>query len=319
MAINTLEYAKIFMASLDKQLIETATSGWMEANAGQVKYSGGNEVKIPKISMNGLGDYDRDTGFVQGSVTYSYETMKMTQDRGRTFQLDAMDVDDTNFVVAAGNVMGEFQRTQVIPEIDAYRYSAIAARAITASKKTEYTAAADTIISTLLNDIAKIMDIAGATTEVIVTMATPVCTLLSQAKEAAKWVDIGNFSQGGLNFKVRSIDGNPIIAVPSARMKTAYTFQDGSTSGQEAGGIVAASSAQDINWIISTRRAPIAVSKTDVTRIFDPMTNQKANAWKIDYRKYHDLWVPDNALDGIWVNVKPASVTPDGDQSEGSK
>lgn len=55
MAINTLEYAKIFMASLDKQLIETATSGWMEANAGQVKYSGGNEVKIPKISMNGLG------------------------------------------------------------------------------------------------------------------------------------------------------------------------------------------------------------------------------------------------------------------------
>ena len=53
------------------------------------------------------------------------------------------------------------------------------------------------------------------------------------------------------------------------------------------------------------RNVPIAISKTDVTRVFDPMTNQKANAWKIDYRKYHDLWILDNAMSGLWVNVKP--------------
>ena len=35
---------------MDKQMLEGATSGWMEANAGQVKYSGGSEVKIPKMS-----------------------------------------------------------------------------------------------------------------------------------------------------------------------------------------------------------------------------------------------------------------------------
>lgn len=306
MAINTLEYAKIFMTALDKQMIEGATSGWMEANAGQVKYTGGNEVKIPKISMNGLGDYDRDTGFVQGSVTLSYETKTLTQDRGRTFQLDAMDVDETNFVATAGTVMGEFQRTQVIPEIDAYRYSAIASQAITKSKKTEYTPVVSTIITTLLNDITSIKDICGSGTQVVITMATPIHTLLSTSTEAAKWVDTGNFAQGNLNFQVKTIDGNPIIQVPSARMKTAYTFNDGTTSGQEAGGFAAAATAQDINWIITVRNAPIAISKTDVTRIFDPMTNQKANAWKIDYRKYHDLWIPDNAMDGVWVNVKPS-------------
>ena len=60
MAINTLEYAKIFSQTLDRQMLAEATSGWMEANAGQVKYSGGNEVKIPMISTSGLGDYDRD-------------------------------------------------------------------------------------------------------------------------------------------------------------------------------------------------------------------------------------------------------------------
>lgn len=46
----------------------------MDANAGQVKYTGGDEVKIPKISLVGLGNYDRDKGFKQGSVTLSYET-----------------------------------------------------------------------------------------------------------------------------------------------------------------------------------------------------------------------------------------------------
>jgi len=45
-----LEYAKIFQKELDQQIIEGATSGWMEDNAGQVKYTGGNEVKIPTIS-----------------------------------------------------------------------------------------------------------------------------------------------------------------------------------------------------------------------------------------------------------------------------
>ena len=58
----------------------------------------------------------------------------------------------------------------------------------------------------------------------------------------------------------------------------------------------------------------IGVSKTDVTRIFDPLTNQKANAWKIDYRKYHDLWIPDNAVEGIWVNIDGQVTTSTGDK-----
>lgn len=136
MPINTLAMATIFQQALDKQMIEGATSGWMEDNAGQVKYSGGNEVKIPMISMDGLGNYDRDAGYVQGGVSLAYGTYQMTQDRGRKFKLDAMDVDESNFVATAGNVMGEFQRTKVIPEVDAYRYSKLATLAIGAGNTT---------------------------------------------------------------------------------------------------------------------------------------------------------------------------------------
>ena len=95
----------------------------------------GREVKIPKMEMSGLGNYDRDSGFATGNVTVNYETKKMTQDRGRAFQVDAMDVDETNFAAVAGNVMGEFQRTKVIPEIDAYRYSKIVELATEKAKR----------------------------------------------------------------------------------------------------------------------------------------------------------------------------------------
>lgn len=67
----------------------------------------------------------RDEGYVQGAVTLEYETKRMTQDRGRKFQLDSMDVNETNFVATAAAVMGEFQRMYVVPEIDAYRMRAM--------------------------------------------------------------------------------------------------------------------------------------------------------------------------------------------------
>ena len=305
MPINTLEYAKIFQTTLDKQVVAEATSGWMEANAGQVKYNGGNEIKVPKVSLQGLGDYDRDNGFAQGSVSYVYQTLTMGQDRGRTFQLDAMDVDETNFISAAGTVMGEFQRTKVVPEIDAYRYSKIATGAISKNKATGgYTPSTSDILTKLKSDIEKVLDIAGDGAQLVITMAIPTATILESSSEISKKLDVTDFTSGAFNTKVKSIDGNPIIKVPSGRMKTAYTFYDGATSGQEAGGFVAASGAKDINWIICARRVPIAISKTDVIRIFSPMENQKANAWKIDYRKYHELFIMDNAWDLVWVNIK---------------
>ena len=297
MAINTLEYAKIFQSQLDRQIVEGATSGWMEDNAGQVKYSGGNEVKIPTISTQGLGDYDRDNGFVRGAVTLSYETYKMTQDRGRTFSLDAMDVDESNFIANAGNVMGVFQTEHVIPEIDSYRYSKIFALAKAGGKVTEgYTSAKATIVEKLKADIQGIRNTVSLNVDLVIIMSPITAGILSDALENSRRIDIGNFKQGEIDLTIKKFDGLPIIEVPSARLKTLYKKQDGKTVGQEAGGLVADTNAKDINWIITSKNVPIAVSKTDLTRIFNPMENQQANAWKIDYRKYHDIWIPKQRL-----------------------
>ncbi|HJA40810.1 MAG TPA: hypothetical protein H9667_04700 [Firmicutes bacterium] len=304
---NALSYASIFQPELDKQIIQEATSGWMELNNKMVKYNGGNEVKIPSIAMDGLADYDRENGYTPGSVTLKWETQTMTQDRDRTFQLDAMDVDETNFVASAGNVMGEFQRTWVVPEVDAYRYSKIAKEAIAASKASGgYTPAESSILSKLLYDIAAVQDIVGEGTPLVVTLPITIAAILNSSEKIQKRIDVVDFARGEISTKVRAIDGIPLIPVSSKLLKTSFDFNDGKTTGQEKGGFTAAADAKTVNWIITARNAPIAVSKTDTVRVFDPMTNQKANAWKIDYRKYHDLWIPKNRLDGIFVNVKEA-------------
>lgn len=304
MAINTLEYAQIFQQSLDKQMLVGATSGWMETNATQVIYNGGNKVRMPKITIGGLAKYDRDSGFNQGAVTLEYSDYTLTQDRGRTFHIDAMDVDESNFVVSAGNVMGEFQRTQVIPEVDAYRYSKIAALAKSATHETAaFTPTKDNILETLDADIMKVQDIIGDDESLVIIMSRIVRTTLDNAKDITKYLDTASFKAGQIDTKVKTYNEIPILPVPSARMKTAYVFNDGKTAGQEKGGFKADAAAKGINWIIMASRAPIAVSKTDTVRIFDPATNQKAHAWKLDYRKFHDLWIPSNKLAGVWVNT----------------
>lgn len=300
MAINTLEYAKIFQTELDKKMLETATSAWMESNAGQVKYNGGDEVRIPTISLVGLGDYDRDNGYKQGAVTLGYETRKMTMDRGRAFMLDAMDVDETNFVVAAGMVMGEFQRIEVVPEVDAYRYSAIY-KAAGADHQTTYTAAAASIMDSLDADITAIQDEIGDTEPLVVIISRKVHAILNAAKNVDRYINVAEFQNGAVSTKVKTFNDIPLLDVPSARFKSAYTFDAGAT--KDAGGFAAADGAVDMNWIVIARRAPIAVSKQDKVRIFTPDTYQNANAWKLDYRKYHDLWITDNALDAVRVNA----------------
>lgn len=298
---NTLEYSKIFQPVLDKQIAQESTTGWMEVNANQVKYNGGDEVKLPTILMDGLGDYDRGKGFVEGAVTVKWATYALTQDRGREFQLDSMDVDETNFVATAGSVMGEFQRTQVVPEIDAYRYSKIATLAKDAKNSRDLVVTSTNILDELLQDLTVLEDKIGAQ-QVIITLSPITAGLLKKA--AKDLITAQTFAQAGLNLNLSAFNENPLKTVTSKLLKSKYIFKDGSTSGQETGGFTPDASAQDINWLLSTSDAPIAVSKTDKVRVFDPATNQKADAWKMDYRKYHDLWIPENKLDKVYANLK---------------
>lgn len=304
MSLNTIELAAIFQQELDNKMIEGLTSGWMEINQNLVKYDGGSEIKIADIVMDGLGDYDREGGFPKGGVNLKFSTHKMTMDRGRTFSIDSMDVNESNFILTAGQVLKMFQQEKVIPEVDAYRYSKIAALAIEKGRVSYgYTPQAETIFQKLTDDIAMVQDKIGTSIPLTVTLSVITANMLYNNDKISKSINTTDFAKGSITTKVTTLNGVPIIPVPTERLKTSYRFFNGSGE-EKKGGFEVGAAAKTINWIISANNAPIAVSKQDKMRIFDPESNINADAYKMDYRRYHDLWIPDNKLDGIYVNIR---------------
>ena len=304
MAINIIQFAEILMKTLDQAAVQQMTTGWMDANSGQVKYTGGNEVKIPTIATQGLGNYDRSgTGFAAGSVNLAYNTYTMTQDRGRKFGLDRHDVDESNFIATATQVMGTFQQENVIPEIDAYRISKLANTAITLGTMVEdgYTATAGDIVAKIKKGIKDIRK-QGYNGSLICHISFDALMELELAM--AGKLTSNTFAAGGFNTTCPSIDGVPLIATPDNRMYTAITLYDGRTAGQEVGGYVKGATAKDINFMIMPTTVPIAVTKQDNMRIFTPDVNQAADEWSMDYRRYHDLWVLNNKKSSIYLNTK---------------
>ena len=129
--------------------------------------------------------------------------------------------------------------------------------------------------------------------DIVIAMSRPVYEKIVLSGESK--LKSFQFRQGSLELFVKSINGIPIIPVPSKRMQTEYVF--------DANGFFPAVRAEPINWIICPKSAPIAISKTGSVKITPPGDNQFADAWDIDYRKYHDLLIPDNTKALIAVSV----------------
>lgn len=292
---NVLSYAEIFQAGLDQQFMEISTTAWMEANASQVRYNGGNKVQIPKISVEGLGTYSRSSGFPDGAATLTWEERTLTQDRGKEFNLDSQDYDETNFVAGAGTILGEFQRTKVVPEVDAYRYSTIFSLCNQQLKTGAYTPVVATVYSQLKGDIAAMQDVIGENEPLVIAISHAAALILDKSTEIEKHIRVDEFTNGALKTKTKYLDDIPMFRIPSARFKSAFTFS-------ATNGFAAAATAMNLNWVIAARSAVIAIVKTDKVRVFAPDANQSMDAWKIQYRKYHDLWIKDNAFDAVYVS-----------------
>jgi len=314
MGINLIEYAEIWTTALDQQAVQVATSGWMEANSTQVQYIGGKKFRVPTIYTTGLGDYGRGTGtsnpgrYAKGATEIKYLDYELEIDRSSSFLWDRHDIDESGFVLTAPNVLGEFQRRHVIPEIDSFRYSRIAQRVMSqgASAYAVETLTPDNILERFLTSIREAQDVHGQpVTSMVAIMSFLTWNMLEMATGVAHMgIDPVTFTQGGLNFEVNSINGVPIIPVVSDRLKSAYIlYEEPSALDTRGSGYEPAPGAQDINWIITPRNLPIAISKTDNLKIWTPESNILGDDWLLQYRKYHDLWIMENQLNQIILSM----------------
>ena len=77
-----------------------------------------------------------------------------------------------------------------------------------------YVPAEDTILQKLYYDIATVQEIVGDNTPLVITISRMVAAILSMSDKLSKKLDVTDFKQGDVSFKVRSLDGqHPLISV----------------------------------------------------------------------------------------------------------
>lgn len=303
MALNSIAYASKYAAELDKMIVQKAVTGFFADNIMKAQFVGAHTVLIPDIDFVGLGDYDRDSGFPQGKTAITNTSYTLSKDRGRELQIDRMDMDESGIANLAGQVLQEYVRTEVVPEMDAYNLSKLAGVATTKSHTVTY--AASTVLTQLITLINNIQAQTGFTEELVAFLDPSAYAALMTASEISKQIIVSDFKQGDINLKVKKLNDVALIPVAADRMKTAYTFNAGATA--TTGGFSAASNAQTIHMLVMPKNGASLVKKTEKLRIFTPDQNQDADAYLFQYRLYYDIFVKKSGLDHIYAALSAAS------------
>lgn len=287
---NSIAKFKKYIDRLDAVYKNASLTADLDGDATLVRDgANANEIIIPKMSMDGLADYSRNGGYVSGDVTLTNETVAFNYDRGRKFGVDAMDNEETAGV-AFGRLSSEFIRTKVVPEVDAFRfatYSGISG----IGKATAGTLSTGADVIGALRTATSAMDEAEVPMENRILYITPTLYGLVQDLDTSKSKEVlDRFSK--------------IVLVPQTRFYTAIDLNDGTTSGEEAGGYAKASGGKDINFMVVEKSAVLQYPKHIVNKVISPEANQESDKWLFFYREYGLADVYDNKVAGIYLHNK---------------
>lgn len=228
---NPIELAKTYVPMLDEVYKLAALTSDLDGAPELVREgANANELIIPKISMDGLADYSRNGGYVDGDVTMVNETVACNFDRGRMFNVDVMDNLETAGI-AFGRLAGEFIRVKVVPELDAFRFAKYAS--VSGISKADPATLADgpAVIAALRAAITK-MDEDEVPLDQRYLYITPTLHGYIKDMDTTKSREV--------------LDGfAKIIDVPQTRFYTKIIQKDGKTEGQTGGGFVKRENSQE--------------------------------------------------------------------------
>jgi hypothetical protein len=288
---QSITLAQKYQPILDEIYKLASLTARMDAKTKPVNFAGANVVKVFKTDVIGMGNYTRAGGYPKGQVVGTWETLTLSRDRGREFNIDRMD-DEETLGMAFGTLAGEFMRTEVIPEIDAYRFAEYADNGGNGTTGTLSTAEA--VLAAI--DAAKAaLNADEVPPEGRLLFISDSCHALLEASLTRSWA-----SEGNPDRRLQTLDGMPVIMVPQGRFSTEVTLNAGSAV--DAGGFSATGA--DINFLMLHPTAVLQVAKHANLKIFDPDENQEMDAYKVQYRIYHDAFVYDNKADGIYVHAE---------------
>ena len=292
---NNITLFKRYTNLLDEVYQNASVTSMLDMNGAMVRMgTNANEIVVPKISMDGLGDYSRNSGYAQGSVTLTHETVKFNYDRGRRFTVDAMD-DEETAGVAFGSLSSEFIRTKAAPEQDAFRFATYASvSGISAATPASLTDAA-AVLAALIASQNKMDEDEVPTTERYLFITPTLYNLVQNIDTTKSKAVMDSFAA--------------VTKVPQTRFYTAIDLKDGldhtgeSGSDETSGGFAKASGGKNINFMVIHKPAVIQFSKHVVNKIITPEQNQTSDGWMFFYRSYGLADVYENKVAGIYLHA----------------
>ena len=287
---NTIALAKNYTSILDEVYQNASVTADLTSDNTMVRAgANANEIVYPQISVTGLGDYSRNSGYTNGSVNLEWKTATFNYDRGTKISVDVMDNEESRdiaFTMAGSELM----RTKVAPEADAFTFATLAGIA-GISKATPATYADATEFLQALIVAKNKMDEDEVPEEGRILYATP--TLLNgvMALDTTKSREILN------SFSVKK-------RVPQSRFYTAIDLLDGKSPSEEAGHYKKATEGKDINFMIVHKPAVIKYDKHVAQDIIPASANPDSDSDIVKYRKYGIVDVYQNKVAGIYLSNK---------------
>ncbi|MGN0637713.1 MAG: hypothetical protein ACI4J0_05035 [Huintestinicola sp.] len=286
--MNTITLAKKYASLLDETYRENAKTAVLESDAALAREgANANEIVIPKLSMDGLADYSRNSGYVDGNVSLTWQTVKFSYERGRMFSVDAMDNEESQSI-AFGALAGEFVRTKAVPELDAFRFASIAGTS-GISKESGDLSSGEAAAAAIRKAVSA-MDAAEVPSEDRILFITPVLKGMIDDMDTTK-------------SRAVMAGFDSIVVVPQSRFYSAVKLNDGVSSGEEGGGYSKATGGKNINFMIVHKPAVIQFTKHALPKIVSPANNPDADSWKYGYRSYGLCSVYANKAAGVYCHT----------------
>jgi hypothetical protein len=289
---NSIDYAAKFLPVVDEIYKAESVTENLDSNS-MPDFTGANEIKVLKVSTTGLGNYSRTNGYPKGDVTASWETLKLSQERGKEISVDRMDDEETLGMVF-GKVTGNFMREWVVPELDAYRFAKYASAGGIGTDAATITK--DNIL-TKIDDASMQMDEAEVPQEGRILFVSSDLKPAFNGALSREWTN-----ENEANTVVTKYNNMSVIYVPKTRFYTGITLNDGASSW----GYAKADTAMGINFMMIYPESIVQAKKFAMPKVFSPDENQKLDAWLFQFRLYHDAFVYENRAKGIFMSKKEA-------------
>lgn len=293
---NSITLAEKYLPILDEVYKRgSLTSIFDTANA---EFVGANTVKLFDYASVGMANYDRDAGYVMGNITAGWEDYTLQYDRGRAFQVDFLDNEETLGQTLAA-VLSEEERVSVIPEVDAVRFAAWAGTTGISTGTAATIVPGTTNVADLVATAEAQMDNDEVPYEGRILYISPLAYQALKGNIERRIIN----SEDNVNMNVEFFDDMRVIRVPQARFQSAVTLNAPTTAAGQ-GGYAPATGAKAINFMIVHPSAIMQVMKHRVLRVFAPEQNIEADAYRINFRYAHGTWVKKNKTKGIYVQTE---------------